>query len=345
MKIILLLLLSALLSGCASSPQKRFTRQNPVQKTILPQTVSIHTGWLEAAFAPDSMGRMVNLKYCGEEILARFERTALIGNPLFEPVNCNVFGFRELFWGVRMTTLDLPAALVSKSENQIVFSAPNYGNTPLDLLRKVTLRPDGSVIEFDLTISNSSAKSYAYQLWLNLLPRTPYAPLIPLQDGLKKEFKLGNNFHPAGDCWIAARLQKPDAVAALSWQPEEMIPGGQFYVHGAQQFNTFEAILGKRVLKPGARNRHAYKLLLFPALPALNALLGEIGLAAVPDGDACRLMFAAASPSKPQSAGLKTAGKIQKIVIPPMKAGDISVIRVPSKPDSVIMNGREYMLF
>ena len=346
MKTPALIMLPVLLAGCASSAPERFIRQNPVQKTILPKTVSLRNSRLEAAFAPDSMGRMVSLKYRGEEILERFERTALVGNPLFEPVNCNVCGFRDLLWGVRMTTLDLPADLAARTETRIEFSAPNYGNTPLHLYRRVKLHPDSLTVDFDLTVTNSASRPYSYNLWLNLLPRKPYAPLVPIPSGLLKIITRGNNFHPAGTCWTAAKLTRPDAVIAMTWKPEEIQPDGRFYVHGAQDFNTFEAILGKRTLSSGAKAHHAYRFLIFPSLPTLNAILEQTGIAAVNDNGKWALIFCTAETVPRRTVKLKFPRSTAEIDLPEMKTGECFTMPVSGKPVSIISgNGIEHRLF
>ena len=235
-----------LLAGCSSSEQARVIRKNPSVTVELPETVALSNGYLDAAFAPGSRGRMTNLKINGIELLERFERRVLSGNPLFAPRDCNVYGFRELLWRVPIAPLDLPVKLESKSRNNIVFSAKSYGNTPLDLRREVALRPGTTVIDIKAKFTNSGIKPYAYSLWLNLLPKHPFSPQIPLADGIKREFKLGNNFHPAGAGWTAAKVDTADTILAVTWNPKDMPPDGRFYVHGATTFRTFEAILGIR---------------------------------------------------------------------------------------------------
>jgi len=105
------LLALLLIAGCSTTEKARIIRKNPSVAVTLPETVSLSNGYLEAAFAPGSMGRMTNLKINGVELLERFERRVLSGNPLFAPRDCNVYGFRELLWRVPVAPLDLPVKL------------------------------------------------------------------------------------------------------------------------------------------------------------------------------------------------------------------------------------------
>ena len=330
-----LILLLAFLAGCATTPgQLRQIRKNPEIKILLPETVSVGSAHLKGAFAPDAMGRMVSLNYAGEEILTRFERKALVGNPLFAPVNNNVFGFRELFWAVRMTTLDQAAKLVSKTDDAIEFSIANYGNRPLDLHRKVRFLPDSSIIEFKSTFTNSSKTNADYQLWLNLLPRPPYRPVVPAKDGIVTTFKLGNNFHPAGADWIGACLERPAGVIALEWNEGAINPGGEFYIHGAQDFNTFEAILGKQSLAPGANCEHAYRILFFPELTGLNAIWQNCGLELIPAAKGFSLRICAAAPFTSQRISLEfsdgTQAEIMLPAISPCTTAEVAIDKQPS---------------
>lgn len=336
---LLLPLLLALLAGCAATnpARPRQIRKNPEIKILLPETVSVGSTYLKGAFAPDAMGRLVGLEYGGVEILSRFERKALVGNPLFAPVNNNVYGFRELFWGVRMTTLDQAAKLVSRTDDSIEFSIANYGNTPLDLHRKVRFLPETSIIEFKSTFTNSSKTKTDYQLWLNLLPRPPYRPVVPARDGIVRTFKLGNNFHPAGADWIGACLVQPAGVIALDWTEGTLTPGGQFYIHGAQDFNTFEAILGKQTLAPGANREHAYRILFFPKLTGLNAIWQNCGLELISAEKGFILRICAAAPFKSQRLPLEFSdGTRTEIMLPDISACTTAEVAIGKRPKSVV---------
>ena len=335
-----------LLAGCSTSKQPRIIRKNPSVAVTLPETVSLSNGYLEAAFAPGSMGRMTNLKINGIELLERFERRVLSGNPLFAPRDCNVYGFRELLWRVPVAPLDLPVKLESKSRNKIVFSSKSYGNTPLSLHREVTLRPGSTVIDIKAKFTNTGVKPYAYNLWLNLLPKHPFSPQVPLADGIKREFKLGNNFHPAGADWIAAKVDSSDTVLAVTWDKRAMYPDGRFYVHGATTFNTFEAILGKRTLKKGESILHIYKLLVFPQMTQMNALLSETAVAAIKTKDGYKLRFCAASCAAKRSVKIAFYGYIKNLTIPALKTGETFEVNYPDEPERIILpNKKDIKIF
>ncbi|MBQ9501089.1 MAG: hypothetical protein IJU70_02920, partial [Lentisphaeria bacterium] len=269
------LLTVLLLAGCAVREQPRFVRKDPEEKVSVPETVTLSNGVLDGGFAPDSLGRMTSLKYRGGELLQRFERTALQGNPLFSPVNCNVYGFRELLWRVNMTVLDLPVKAYSVQGSSIRFLIPGYGNTPLELERTVRFRPQSAVADVTAKFTNRGKSPFVYNLWLNLLPVRPFQPIVPLEDELKHDFKRGNNFHPASTDWIAARVPSADAVISLQWKFEDLYPFGMFYVHGAQDFNTFEVILGRHRLYPGRSRTYDYRIMVFAGLPCLNGIMEE----------------------------------------------------------------------
>ena len=335
-----------LIAGCSAPEKARIIRKNPSVTVTLPETVTLSNGYLDAAFAPGSMGRMTNLKINGIELLERFERRTLSGNPLFAPRDCNVYGFRELLWRVPIAPLDLPVNLESKSKNAIVFSAKSYGNTPLSLHREVSLRPGTTVIDIKVKFTNNGAKPYAYNLWLNLLPKHPFSPQIPLADGIKREFKLGNNFHPAGENWIAARVDSADAVLAVTWDKKEMYPDGRFYVHGATTFRTFETILGKRTLKKGESRQHLYKILIFPQMKQMNALLNETAVAAIRTKEGYRLRFCAASPVAKRSVKIAFYGSIKNLTIPALKTGEIFEVDYPDEPERIILpNKKDIKIF
>ena len=326
-----------LLAGCAAPEQARIIRKNPSVTIELPETVALSNGYLEAAFAPGSMGRMTNLKVKGIELLQRFERNVLSGNPLFAPRDCNVYGFRELLWRVPMAPLDLPVTLESKSQNSIVFSSKSYGNTPLSLKRKVTLRPGTTAIDIEAEFTNRGPKPYTYSLWLNLLPRHPFSPQIPLADGIKREFKLGNNFHPAGADWTAAGADTADTVLAVTWNPGDMLPDGRFYVHGATTFRTFEAIMGTRTLKKDESRLHAYKILVFPKMTQINALFGETAVASVKIKEGYKLIFCAASPAAERKVKIAFYGSLKDLTVPSLKTGEKFEVSYPDEPERIIL--------
>ena len=339
-------LLLFLAAGCTSRENTRFIRKNPEEKISLPETVNLSNGVLDLAFAPSSMGRLTSLKYGGRELLQRFERKALTGNPLFAPNTCNIYGFRELLWRTSTPVLDLPVKAFEKRENKIVFDIPSYGNTPLSLRRQVRLHPEAAVIDFESEFTNTAAKPYTYQLWLNLLPVSPYYPQVPLIGGLKQEFKLGNNFHPHGENWTAAYVPSAQSVIAVNWKRWEILPDGEFYVHGATTFNTFEAIMGKRTLKKGEKCRHSFKILLFPHLSRLNALWDETGIAVHQEGKNFKLRFSAASPVPQRSGVIGFAGNFKKFTLPAMKTGEIFEMRLPEEPEVLLPEkGRRVLFF
>jgi len=334
--------LTALLCGCllAIADTSRFIRQNPVQKNFpAKDLVSLRNDFLTAEFARDSLGRLVSLKYRGEELLTPFERTVWVGNPLMETSSCNVFGFRDLLWGVRMTTLDLPADSVERiGDHGVAIVVSNYGNTPLKLMKSVTLAKGGCLLRHEVNLSNHGAIPCSYSLWLNLIPRQPFHPLIPVAGGLLKQFALGNNFYEPGEDWIAAQLENPPVVMALSWDDSELEPDGRFYSHGAPNLNTFEAIFHKRELAVGQCGRHAYSLLVLPGLPGLNALAGSIGIAAVPCDTGCRLLFSAAEPTPAQLAQLHYLdSKATSLSIPELTPGKLWETTVPERPLSMLL--------
>ena len=343
MKRIAFLLTTLLLAGCAVKEQPRFIRKNLEQEVSVPETVTLTNGVLESGFAPDSLGRMTSLKYRGRELLRRFERTALQGNPLFAPVNCNVYGFRELLWRVNMTVLDLPVKEYAVQGNSIKFLIPGYGNTPLELERTVRLRPQSAVADVTARFTNRGKTLYVYNLWLNLLPVQPYQPIVPLEDELKHDFKLGNNFHPAGTDWIAARVPAADAVIALQWNFEDLYPAGMFYVHGAQDFDTFEVILGRHRLYPGRDRTYSYRILIFPGLPCLNGVMEETGIAVVPSGNAFEMIFCAAAPTSEKPVTVEFETGCRKLTVPALKTGESFKVEVPDMPEAVTLaDGREF---
>ena len=329
------------LAGCSTAEHPRVIRKNPSVTVELPETISLSNGYLEAAFAPGSMGRMTNLKLNGIELLERFERRVLSGNPLFAPRDCNVYGFRELLWRVPIAPLDLPVKLESKSSNTIVFSAKSYGNTPLSLHREVSLRPGTTVIDIKAKFTNNGAKPYAYSLWLNLLPKHPFSPQIPLADGIKREFKLGNNFHPAGADWTAAKVDTADTILAVNWNPKDMPPDGRFYVHGATTFRTFEAILGKRTLKKGESRLHVYKILVFPQMTQMNALLDETAVASIKTNNGYKLLFCAASPAAERKIKIAFYGSVKDLTLPALKTGEKFEVTYPDEPERIILTRRK----
>ena len=329
------------LAGCSTAEHPRVIRKNPSVTVELPETISLSNGYLEAAFAPGSMGRMTNLKLNGIELLERFERRVLSGNPLFAPRDCNVYGFRELLWRVPIAPLDLPVNLESKSKNAIVFSAKSYGNTPLSLHREVSLRPGTTVIDIKVKFTNNGAKPYAYSLWLNLLPKHPFSPQIPLADGIKREFKLGNNFHPAGADWTAAKVDTADTILAVNWNPKDMPPDGRFYVHGATTFRTFEAILGKRTLKKGESRLHGYKILVFPQMTQMNALLDETAVASIKTNNGYKLLFCAASPAAERKIKIAFYGSVKDLTLPALKTGEKFEVTYPEEPERIILSRRK----
>jgi len=344
-KIFLLLPAVLFLAGCAVRETPRFVRKNPEQMVSVPETVTISNGVLDGGFAPDSLGRMTSLKYRGRELLRRFERTALLGNPLFAPVNCNVYGFRELLWRVNMTALDLPVREYAARRNEIKFLIPGYGNTPLELERTVRFRPKSAVADVTAKFTNRGKTPFVYQLWLNLLPVQPYQPIVPLEDELKHDFKLGNNFHPASTDWIAARIPSADAVIALQWAFEDLYPAGMFYVHGAQDFNTFEVILGRHRLYPGRDRTYEYRILVFPGLPHLNCVMEETGIVVVPAGKGFEMIFCAAAPTAEKTVAVEFETGERKLTLPALKTGEIFKIEVPAMPEAVTLaDGREFRI-
>ena len=344
-KTFLLLPVVLCLAGCAVRETPRFVRKNPEQTVSVPDVVTISNGVLDGRFAPDSLGRMTSLRYRGRELFQRFERTALRGNPLFAPVNCNVYGFRELLWRVNMTALDLPVNAYSLRKDRIDFVIPSYGNTPLDLERTVRLRPGSAVADVTAKFTNRGKTPFAYQLWLNLLPVQPYLPIVPLEDELKHDFKLGNNFHPASTDWIAARIPSAGVVIALQWKFEDLYPAGMFYVHGAQDFNTFEVILGRHRLYPGRSRTYDYRILIFPGLPHLNGVMDEIGIVVVPSGKGFEMIFCAAAPTAEKAVTVEFETGERKLTIPALKTGESFTINVPDMPEAVIpADCREFRL-
>ncbi|MBQ6473851.1 MAG: hypothetical protein IJJ33_17825 [Victivallales bacterium] len=336
-----LLLCGGLLSFAEPS---RFIRRNPVQKNFSASSlVTLQNDFLTADFARDSLGRLVSLRYLGEELLTPFERTVWVGNPLMETSSSNVFGLRELLWGVRMTTLDLPVDSVERyGDNGLDLVASNYGNTPLKLTRHVSVAKEGCLLRYEVQLTNQGASPYSYSLWLNLIPRQPFHPIIPLADGLLKSFALGNNFHSADENWLAARLEKPAVVLALSWAHQELEPDGRFYSHGAPNFNTFEAILGKRTLAAGESGTHAYSLLILPGLPRLNALLDTIGIAVISADSGYRLLFSAAEPTPSRQMQLRLAdGKETTLAIPALTPGKLWETTMQNRPQSIILEGKQ----
>ena len=327
-----------LIAGCSSHrSSQRFIRKNPTETIELPETVSVNNGLLQAEFAPGSMGRMTSLKYGKLELLERFERTVLSGNPLFAPRNSNVYGFRELLWRVPIAPLDLPVKLESKTEDSITFSAKSYGNTPLSLWRQVRLRPGTTVIDITAKFTNTGIAPYTFSFWLNLLPKHPFSPQIPLADGIKKEFKLGNNFHPAGADWTAAKVDTADTILAVTWNKKDMFPDGRFYVHGATTFNTFEAILGQRKLKKNESRTYNYKILVFPGMTQINALFGETAVASIKTKAGYKLLFCAASPAAERKVKIAFYGSLKNLTIPALKTGEKFEVNYPDEPERIIL--------
>ena len=345
----LFFLFSALLliAGC-NSPRSsaRFIRKNPAEIIELPETVSVNNGLLQAEFAPGSMGRMTSLK-CGKlELLERFERNVLSGNPLFAPRNCNVYGFRELLWRVPIAPLDLPIKLESRTEDTITFSARSYGNTPLSLLRQVRLRPGTTIVDITAKFTNTGMAPYTFSLWLNLLPKHPFSPQIPLSDGIKREFKLGNNFHPAAADWTAAKVDTADTVLAVTWDKRDMFPDGRFYVHGATTFRTFEALLGQRTLKKNESRTYNYKILVFPGMTQINALLDETAVASIKTKEGYKLLFCAASPAAERKIKIAFYGSLKDLTVPALKTGEKFEVIYPDEPERIILpNKKEVKIF
>ena len=336
---------SLLSLGISAEEIPRFIRKNPYQVISLPKTVSVSNGIITAQFAPDSMGRMTSLNVDNKEILQRFERKSLVGNPLFAPKDCNVFGFRELLWRTPMATLDLPVTLVEKKDNSIIFSTNSYGNTPLKLYRKATLRANSSIVDFEVTFSNLAAKSYTYQLWLNLLPLQPYLPIIPLYDGIKSKFNLGNNFFQPATNWNAAFVPKANSVIAIAWNKKDMRYNGEIYVHGAQDFTTLEAVLGSRTLKKDQRLTHNYKILVFKGIKQINALANETAISVTPKDKEFELTFCPASPTNLVKGKLYFSNFTLDINIPPLKTNQLYKIVVPQEPNYLIINNQAMVEF
>ena len=340
----LFFLLSALflIAGC-NSPRSsaRIIRKNPTETIELPETVSVTNGHLQAEFAPGSMGRMTSLKYGKPELLERFERNVLSGNPLFAPRNCNVYGFRELLWRVPIAPLDLPVKLESKTKDSITFSARSYGNTPLSLLRQVRLRPGTTVIDITAKFTNTGIAPYTFSLWLNLLPKHPFSPQIPLSDGIKREFKLGNNFHPAAADWTAAKVDTADTVLAVTWDKRDMFPDGRFYVHGATTFRTFEAILGQRTLKKNESRTYNYKILVFPGMTQINALLDETAVASIKTKEGYKLLFCAASPVAERKVKIAFYGSLKDLTIPALKTGEKFEVTYSDEPERIVLPSKK----
>ena len=287
------------------------------------------------------MGRMTSLKYGKPELLERFERNVLSGNPLFAPRNCNVYGFRELLWRVPIAPLDLPVKLESKTKDSITFSARSYGNTPLSLLRQVRLRPGTTVIDITAKFTNMGIAPYTFSLWLNLLPKHPFSPQIPLSDGIKREFKLGNNFHPAAADWTAAKVDTADTVLAVTWDKRDMFPDGRFYVHGATTFRTFEAILGQRTLKKNESRTYNYKILVFPGMTQINALLDETAVASIKTKEGYKLLFCAASPVAERKVKIAFYGSLKDLTIPALKTGEKFEVTYSDEPERIVLPSKK----
>ena len=325
---------------------------------------------LELTFLPDSMGRISQIRHLGKdlELLQPYRQKQLKGNPLFEPGSGNSAGIREMFWGAKMSALHNPMRQLHKDQEQICFASRHYGNSNFALQRLVRLLPDSAIIDFSVQIENSGGKRDAvYSIWLNILPRLPLKAMLPVKGGLqsmrgrgKQKFAehdlvfsgaAGEQRLPPAAAWLAAYLEEADLLMLLSLEPEELLPDGFLYSWGGRlkegPINTFEAVFGSRRLQPGEEQKHHYRIMFFPEMNAVNAVLDSTAVKAEFIGKELHLEFAAAESVQPRRLSFILEGKnepvsLGTVALPRLRPGEKAKMQLPLP---ATLAGGRYELF
>lgn len=316
-------------------------------RDISGKRLQVSNNLLSVTVLPEYSGRIASLRLAnGIELLASPQISETVETPLFSYKSDNGYGLVERFWKVK-SRADVPGHGYIDG-NKLYFTLNRCGGTELELERVIVLPANSLEVVVNVSYSNPGEKNLSLRPWLNIIGTIPSRALIPVQGTAERQgFPAlrksvvpylfsdggGNNFLPPGDSWIGIEAMDKMTVWAFCLPEEGLCNSGIFYSFGNRNngMQTSEVILPEMVIPAGGKSGFSYRILVFPGIKQLNAVLGSTGIAFTPG----KLTAVAAKEEKARSFTLvyRPAGENSdrsfRIDLPEMKSGEKQEVILP----------------